>query len=112
MFEVFWVFFGVVLGGGFWPQVSIVCVCARVAWRIWCILEVVKWLSFCSLGFLFLVCVRAALLSSCPFYNPVGVVLLSFCVWARCIPCGRSLDFVLCRYSLLPKVAICNGFPL
>jgi len=27
-------------------------------------------------------------------------------VWARCIPCGRSLDFVLSRYSLLPKVAI------
>jgi len=24
-------------------------------------------------------------------------------VWARCIPCGRSLDFVLSRYSLLPK---------
>jgi len=32
MFEVFWVLFGVVvLGGGFWPQVSIVCVCVR-AW--------------------------------------------------------------------------------
>ena len=28
------VFFSV---GFFWPQVSIVCVCARVAWRIWCI---------------------------------------------------------------------------
>jgi len=32
MFDVFWVLFGVVvLGGGFWPQFSIVCmrVCAR-----------------------------------------------------------------------------------
>ena len=30
MFDVSWVFFGVVvLGGVFWPQVSIVCVCAR-----------------------------------------------------------------------------------
>ena len=28
MFDVFWVLFGVVvLGGGSWPQVSIVCVC-------------------------------------------------------------------------------------
>ena len=27
MFDVFWVPFGVVLGGGFWPQVSILCVC-------------------------------------------------------------------------------------
>jgi len=37
MFDVFWVLFGAVLGGGFWPQVSVVCVCvcARVAWRIW-----------------------------------------------------------------------------
>jgi hypothetical protein len=28
--------------------------------------------------------------------------LVSYCwgfVWARCIPCGRSLNFVLCRYS-------------
>ena len=34
MFEVFWVLFGVVvLGGGFWPQVSIVCVCVR-AWHL------------------------------------------------------------------------------
>jgi len=31
MFDVFWFLFGVVLGGGFWPQVSIVCVCVR-AW--------------------------------------------------------------------------------
>ena len=32
MFDVFWVLFGVVvLGGGFWPQVSILCVCVR-AW--------------------------------------------------------------------------------
>ena len=31
MFDVFWVLFGVVvLGGGFWPQVSIVCVCVCV----------------------------------------------------------------------------------
>jgi len=37
MFDVLWVVFGVVvLGGGFWPQASILCVCARVrAWRIW-----------------------------------------------------------------------------
>jgi len=40
VFDVLWVVFGVVvLGGGFWPQVSIVCVCvcarARVAWWIW-----------------------------------------------------------------------------
>jgi len=56
--------------------------------------------------------VRAVLLLLCPLYNPVGVVLLSFCVWARCIPCGHSLDFVLCRHSLLPKVTICNGFQL
>ena len=28
MFDVFWVLFGVVvLGGGFWPRVSILCVC-------------------------------------------------------------------------------------
>ena len=34
MFDVFWVLFGVVvLGGGFWPQVSILCVCVCVhAW--------------------------------------------------------------------------------
>ena len=48
-------------------------------------------------------CVRAILLLLYSFYNPVGVVMLSFLVWARCIPCGRSLDFVLSRYSLLPK---------
>jgi len=31
MFDVFWVLFGVVvLGGGFWPQVSILCVCMCV----------------------------------------------------------------------------------
>jgi len=30
MFDIFWVLFEVVvLGGGFWPQVSIVCVCVR-----------------------------------------------------------------------------------
>ena len=60
------------------------------------------------------VCVRAVFLLLCPLYvyNPVGVLLLSFCVRACCIPCGRSLDFELCRYSLLPKVTICNGFPL
>ena len=34
MLDVFWGLFGVVvLGGGFWPQVSVVCV--HVAWRIW-----------------------------------------------------------------------------
>jgi len=34
MFDVFWVLFGVVvLGGGFWPQVSIVCVCVCVCVR-------------------------------------------------------------------------------
>ena len=62
-----------------------------------------KWLFF----FLWCSCflrVCAVLLLLCPLYNPVGVVLLSFCVWARCIPSRRSLDFVLCRYSLLPKV--------
>ena len=47
-------------------------------------------------------CVRAVLLLLCPLYNPFGVVLLSFCVWTRCIPWSRSLDFVLYRYSLLP----------
>ena len=31
VFKVFWILFGVVvLGGGFWPQVSIVCVCVCV----------------------------------------------------------------------------------
>jgi len=31
MFDVFWIFSGVVvLGGFFWPQVSIVCVCVCV----------------------------------------------------------------------------------
>ena len=25
-------------------------------------------------------------------------------MWARCIPCGRSLDFVLSRYSLGPPL--------
>ena len=36
MFDVFWVLFGVVLGGGFWPQVSTVCVCvcARARARV------------------------------------------------------------------------------
>ena len=52
--------------------VCVVCVCARpwlgVFGNYW------KWLSFCSLGFLFLVCVRAVLLLLCPLYNPVGVV--------------------------------------
>ena len=57
------------------------------------------------------VCVRAVLLLLCPLCNPVGVVLLSFCIRALCIPCGSSLDFVLCRYSVLPKVAICNCLP-
>ena len=55
------------------------------------------------------VCVCAVLLLLCPLYNPVGVVLLFFCVWVRCIPCGHSLDFVLCRYSLLLKVTIAEG---
>ena len=55
------------------------------------------------------VCVRAVFLLLCPLYvyNPVGVLLLSFCVRACCIPCGRSLDFVgiLCyRRSLFVTV--------
>ena len=34
MFDIFWVLFGVVvLGGVFWPQVSIVCVCVGVCVR-------------------------------------------------------------------------------
>jgi len=34
IFDVFWFLFGVlVLGGGFWPQVSILCACARA--RAW-----------------------------------------------------------------------------
>ena len=77
MFDVFWVLFGlfslaVFLASGF----NTVCLCAwfgafGVYWR---------WLSYCSLGFLFLVCVRTVLVLLCPLYNPVGVVLLSFCV--------------------------------
>jgi len=36
MFDAFWVLFGfVVLGGGFWPQVSIVCVCVCVCVCAW-----------------------------------------------------------------------------
>jgi len=54
-----------------------VCLCFEVLGDWYLTLEVV---FFCSLGFLFLVCVRAVLLLLCPFYNPVGVVLLSFIV--------------------------------
>ena len=36
------------------------------------------------------VCVCVFLLLLSLLYNPVGVVLLSFCVWVRCIPCGHS----------------------
>ena len=55
------------------------------------------------------VCARAVLLLLCLLYDPVGVILLDFFLLAHCIPCGRSLDFVLCRYSLLLKVAIAEG---
>ena len=71
--------------------------CARVAGRICCILEVVILLFSRVLVSGVCVCVCTVLLL-CPLYNPVGVVLLSL-VWACCVPCGRSLDFVLCRYS-------------
>jgi len=44
MFDVFWVLFGVVvLGGGFWPQVSIVSVCA------WLDAFVVIYLLLCTI---------------------------------------------------------------
>jgi len=62
------------LWGFFWPQVSILCVCVCVYARA---LSLAHLVSFCSLEFLFLLCVRAVLLLLYPFYDPVGVVLLS-----------------------------------
>ena len=60
------------------------------------------------------VCVRAVLLLLCPFYNPVGVVLLSFFVcslavflvvvhWILCY-----VHILCCRRSLFVTVIYCN----
>jgi len=95
IFYVFSFLFGtIVLGGGAFG----VPLCARVCGSAHVVLW--KWFSFCFLGFLFPVCVHTFLSLLCPLYVRIGVVLLSPCVWVRCIPCGFSLDFVfvLCKY--------------
>ena len=61
-----------------------VCVCVCVQSSFYCVRFIIHLVSYCRV----------------------------YCVWARCIPCGRSVYFVPSRYSLLPKVTICNGFPL
>ena len=84
LFDFFSFLLGViVLVGSFLPPgFPYVCVCVALAHLVlW------KWFSFCSLWFLFPVCVRAVLLLLCPLYIPIGVVLLSLCVWVHCIIC-------------------------
>ena len=82
------------------------CLCFKVVgdWYLhW------KWLSYCSLGFLFLVCVCvcAVLLLLCPLYNPAGVVFFSFlCVRARARGLAR-LVYLQERKSILTNVKEC-----
>ena len=74
------------------------------------------------MGFLLLVCVRAALLLLCPFYNPVGVVLLSllcvgslYSLWSFTRFCAKQIFCVaeghyLLRFSIIMMLYCLLGF--
>ena len=52
--------------------------------------------------------VCAVLLLLCPLYNPVGVVLLSFCVWARCIWWYSWVVVILFSLVFLFLACVCS----